>query len=110
MKQTINLESFMQAFHAYNRYEQFGYEALKALFDYLEEIEKSTGTEMDLDVIAICCDYSHDGVIEIANNYHIDLSDCAEAEDRVDVVRDWLNEHTIIVGETDEGFVYCSAF
>ena len=33
MKQTVNLESFMRAFHAYNRYEQFGYEALKVLFE-----------------------------------------------------------------------------
>jgi hypothetical protein len=106
MKQTVNLESFMQAFHAYNRYEQFGYQALKVLFEYFEECDPG----MELDVIAICCDYSHDDVMEIANNYSIDLSDCAEAEDRADVVRDWLNEHTSIVGETDTGFVYCSAF
>ena len=106
MKQTVNLESFMHAFHAHNRYDQFGYEALKALFEYLEECDP----DMELDVIAICCDYSHDGVMGIANNYSIDLSDCAEAEDRADVVRDWLNEHTSIIGETDTGFVYCSAF
>jgi hypothetical protein len=106
MKQTVNLESFMQAFHSYNRYEQFGYQALKALFEYCEDVNP----EMELDVIALCCDYSHDGVMEIANSYSIDLSDCAEAEDRVDVVRDWLNEHTTIIGETDTGFVYCSSF
>ena len=106
MKQTVNLESFMHAFHAHNRYEQFGYEALKVLFEYCEDVNP----DMELDVIALCCDYSHDGVMEIANNYSIDLSDCADAEDRVDVVRDWLNEHTSIIGETDTGFVYCSAF
>jgi hypothetical protein len=106
MKQTVNLESFMQAFHTYNRYEQFGYEALKVLFEYLEECDP----DMELDVIAICCDYSHSDTMTIANDYSIDLSDCAEAEDRADVIRDWLNEHTSIIGETDSGFVYCSAF
>ena len=106
MKQTVTLESFMHAFHSYNRYEQFGYQALKVLFEYFEEVNP----DMELDVIAICCDYSHDKVMEIANNYHIDLSDCAEAEDRVNTVREWLYENTTVVGETDAGFVYCTSF
>jgi hypothetical protein len=106
MKQTIDSSDFIDAFHAYKRYEQFGYEALNMLFEYFEECDP----DMELDVISICCDYSHDSVTDIANNYSIDLSDCAEAEDRVDIVRDWLQDHTTIVGETDQGFVYCSAF
>ena len=106
MKQIITVESFMQAFHAYSRYDQFGYQALKVLFEYFEEVNP----DMELDVIAICCDYSHDKVMEIANNYHIDLSDCAEAEDRVNTVREWLYENTTVVGETDAGFVYCTSF
>ena len=106
MKQTISASDFMQAFQNYNRYEQFGYQALNILFEYFEDVNP----DMELDVIAICCDYSYDGVMEIANNYNIDLSDCAEAEDQCDTVREWLNEHTSIIGETDTGFVYCSSF
>jgi len=106
MKQTINSSDFMQAFHSYNRYDQFGYEALNILFEYFEDVNP----DMELDVIAICCDYSHSDTMTIANDYSIDLSDCAEAEDRADTVREWLNDHTTIIGETNEGFVYCSAF
>lgn len=106
MIQTINSSDFMHAFHSHNRYDQFGYEALNILFEYFEEVNP----DMELDVIAICCDYSHSDTMTIANDYSIDLSDCAEAEDQADTVREWLNENTTIVGETNTGFVYCSSF
>ncbi len=114
MKQTVNLSAFMDAFHAYNRYDQFGYQALRILFEYLEEYEDSTGEELELDVIALCCDYSVDSVADIASNYDIDLSECEDDEERKFAVLDYLQDNTQICGEyeTDEGhfIVYCSAF
>jgi hypothetical protein len=58
MKQTINFYQFADAFTNMNRQNQFSYKGLKALFDYLEEYEDSVGEEIELDVIAICCDYT----------------------------------------------------
>lgn len=57
MKQTINFTDFTDAFKNYNRQEQFSYNGKKALFEYLEEYEESTGEEIELDVIALCCEY-----------------------------------------------------
>lgn len=57
MKQTINIHQFRDAFQA-QRPNQFSYSALSALFDYLEELEKDLGYEIELDVIALCCDWS----------------------------------------------------
>jgi hypothetical protein len=56
-------------------------------------------------VIAICCDYVEDGWQNIAENYSIDLpEDKAEAPV---AVRDYLEHHTFIVNEPQEGvFVY----
>lgn len=110
MKSTVNFCAFTDAFRAYNRYDQFGYEALKVLFDYLEEYEESCGQEIELDVIALCCDYSHDSVEDIAENYSIDLTDCEDEDEKREAVRSYLEDHTSICGETDSGFVYCSAF
>jgi hypothetical protein len=73
MKTTVNQSAFIDAFHAYDRYDQFGYAALSSLFDYLEGLENDTGEELELDVIAICCDYSVDTVEDIASNYSIDI-------------------------------------
>ena len=56
MYQRVNFSDFRQAFHNHDRGNQFSYEGLKALFNYLEEQERNTG-EMELDVIALCCDY-----------------------------------------------------
>jgi hypothetical protein len=114
MKQTINLSAFMDAFHAYKRYDQFGYSALEILFSYLEEYEDLTGEEIDLDVIALCCDYSVGSVADIASNYGIDLSECEDDDAKRDAVMKYLNDNTSVCGTyEDDGvtyIVYCSAF
>lgn len=111
MKQTINFNDFIDAFHAFKRYDQFGYEALQVLFDYLEQYEEDTGEELELDVIALCCDYSADTVTDIATEYDIDLSDCETDEDRTEAVTDYLTDHTSVCSVTENGtIVYCSAF
>ena len=110
MKSTVNKSAFMDAFSSMDRYNQFGYAGLSVLFDYLEEYEDSTGAEIELDVVALCCDYSHDSIEDIAANYDIDLSDCDDDEAKREAVEEYLNENTTICGPTDSGFVYCSSF
>ena len=114
MKQTVNLPAFMDAFHAYKRYDQFGYTALQILFEYLEEYEDSAGEELELDVIALCCDFSVDSVADIASNYDIDLSECEDDDAMRDAVLDYLQDNTSVCGdyggEDGHFIVYCSAF
>ena len=44
---------------------------LDALFDYLEEFEEDTGTQIEFDPIAICCDFSeYDSLEEIIEDYN----------------------------------------
>jgi predicted ArsR family transcriptional regulator len=105
MKQTINVYQFRDAFRAI-RPNNFSYEGLGVLFEYLEQYEEDTGEEMELDVIAICCDFSEDTWQNIAQNYRIDLSDCEDDEDRKEAVKTWLEDEGALVGEGDEGFVY----
>ena len=57
MKQTISFGQFQDAFYNMDRQNQFSYKGKKALFDFLEEYEDSTDEEVELDVIALCCDY-----------------------------------------------------
>jgi hypothetical protein len=99
MIQTINVSDFRDAFRSMGRQDQFSYEALGALFDYMEEI----APDFDLDVIALCCDYSEDTAAQIAEAYDIKVDSVDELED---AVRAYLEEHTTIVAEIASGFLY----
>ena len=102
MKQEINLYQFRDAFYNMDRKENFSYEGLELLYDMFEELDEN----MELDVIAICCEYGEDGWEDIANNYSIDLDECEDDDEKEDAVREYLNENTFLVGETDNSFVY----
>jgi hypothetical protein len=115
MIQTINFYAFEQAFRNYDRFDNFGYDGLRILFEYLEQYEEDTGEQIDLDVVALCCDYSHSTVAELIQDYNITPCDSYGeplAADDVDglreCVRDYLNENTTVCGETDDGFVYAN--
>jgi hypothetical protein len=105
MKTTISRYDFERAFIDADRKENFSYEALGLLFDYFESYEEETGQEIELDVIAICCEYSEDNPDDIIANYSIDVEGMDEDE-KIDAVRDYLNDNTTLVGETATGFVY----
>lgn len=100
----VNLYAFRDAFRAAGRKDQFSYDGLRVIFDYLEELESDLGEPVELDVVAICCDYAEMTPEEIIEAYSIPY-DAAE-DDLWDTVRDYLDISTIIVGETDETFVF----
>ena len=58
MIQTITKSDFTAEFHRAGRGNQFTHKGLIALYDYLENYEESTGDQIELDVIALCCDYT----------------------------------------------------
>jgi hypothetical protein len=106
MKTTVSRYDFERAFVDANRKENFSYEALGLLFDYFEDYEEQTGQEIELDVIAICCEYTEDTPEGIANNYW-SFDDLTQDEEELrDQVREYLEANTSIVGETATGFVY----
>jgi hypothetical protein len=105
MIQTINKYGFEQAFKKAGRGEQFSYAALGALFDYFEEYEESTGEQIELDVVAICCEYAEEPAAEIAASYSIDIEGL-DGEDVSNAVRTFLHENTLLVAEEDGVFVY----
>lgn len=110
MKTTVDLYSFRDAFRQMGRQDNFSHEGLRVLFDTLEEYEESTGQEQELDVIALCCDFSEDTWKDIADNYSIDLSDCADDDERADAVEEYLSENTWLCGRVEgtdgPSFVY----
>lgn len=105
--QTLDMHQFREAFRAYGREDQFSREALEALFDYYEQLSDDIGEPFDLDVIAICCDWSEEHWSDIAFSYRIDLTDCEDDDERIEAVREYLSDNTSYLELSDgETFVY----
>ena len=69
MKKSVSITDFMDAFEK-TRPANFTYEGLECLYNYLIDYEQDTGTEIELDVIALCCDYSeYKDLDEYKQNY-----------------------------------------
>lgn len=70
----ISLDDFTMSFCNYGRRGQFSYEALCKLYDYLTRLAEDTGTPIELDVIALCCEFTEYESIQAYNREHDD--DC----------------------------------
>ena len=106
MKQTVTLHDFREAFRTMGRSDQFTWEGQEVLFDFLEEMEQDTGEEMELDVIALCCDFYESSPEEISSSYGVDLSDCADHEERMERCREYMDGETMVAGTTSGSIIY----
>jgi len=102
----VNSSNFVDQFQKYNRMANFSYDALLLLFNYLEDLSEDLQEPIELDVIALCCDYTESDYLSIAQDYMIDLTD-AEEDEQMDLVKEYLQDNTILIGETtDCNFLY----
>jgi len=107
MFQTINFYSFCDAFSK-EREKTYTYKGKKALFEYLERLEEDTGEPMELDIIALCCDfteyesamegakaYGYDEVVDLEPHGSVDLLEVAELEEKQAL--EWLQDRTSVI-------------
>ena len=86
MKQTVTFSMFSDAFRNANRTDNFTYSGLRALYDYLEEYEESCDTEVELDVIALCCEFTeYTDLAELQKNYR-DIESMDDLRDNTTVI------------------------
>tara|TARA_R100000049_G_C1878145_1_gene35472 strand:+ start:235 stop:543 length:309 start_codon:yes stop_codon:yes gene_type:complete len=81
---TVNEYSFTEAFREI-RPNNFSYEGQKALYEYLEDLSEDIGTPIELDVIAICCEYSEHESFEELKEYY----SCSHDFEDVESLRDY---------------------
>ena len=100
MKTTVSFSDFCDAFRAYDRQDTYSYEGKQALFEWFKQYEEDCGEEVELDVIAICCDFSEyaDPVDCIESvGYDCDLSECEDEEERQYTALEFLEDNTIVI-------------
>lgn len=108
MKQTVTLNAFRASFYKMGRKENFSWEGLEILFNYLE----AWGQDTELDVIALCCDYAESTINELIYDYCIDISDCDpnDFEDIKETVLVYMEYNTVVCGVTSAGSVVYEQF
>ena len=94
MKTTVNEWDFIESFKQSGRQDNFSYEGLKALYNYFVEYEDSCGCEIELDVVAICCEFTeYENLEELQGNY----SDIESIQD--------LENHTSVIMIDNDNFI-----
>ena len=69
-----------------NRKNQFSFDALKSLYDYLINLEDDTGVEMEFDPVELCCNYSeYENLKEVKENYR-DIKNLNDLRDHTTVI------------------------
>lgn len=89
--QNVTFNVFQQAFKAFKRDSNFSHLGLQLLFDLLESLSDSTGEDVELDVIGLCCEYSEDTLKAFIGNY----ADCQDDYNRAEIthIECYLNEY-----------------
>lgn len=69
MTKTVTFTDFCDSFTG-SYTDQFSYEGKRALFDYLEEYEDASNQQIELDTVALACEYTeYDSANECAKEY-----------------------------------------
>lgn len=101
MKTTVTEFQFVEAFRHAGRETQFSVPARRALFDHFEIIEQYQDEEIELDPIAVCCDFAeYPSALSAAETYgYRDGVDSKEES-----ALEWLQNRTQVI-EFDGGLV-----
>ena len=120
-----SFNEFAESFRSMGRADQF--QNLSWLFEYLEDYSDNTDEPVELDVIALCCEYTEDTYDSIADSYSgIDMPDPADYSDldeggevipgtldedgyseaRREAILDYLRDDTSVCGWDDETVLY----
>lgn len=107
IKETVNEYRFKDVLLA-DEYASWSYGAAKALFDYYEQLSEDSGMDIELDRVAIRCEWTeYDSAWEAMEQYQpedmptvdnsegMDLLEIQEASEKL--AREWLEERTTVL-------------
>lgn len=95
---TVSFNDFLEEFEKHGRENQFSYEGKKALYNYLNELGEDLGEPIELDVIAICCDFTeYSDLKEFNDDYSYSINEVDSIDD--------IDYYTTLIKIDDERFI-----
>lgn len=108
MKQTLSTYEIVDALNKDRQNNGYSYEGCKALADYLEQLELELGEEIELDVVAIRCDYTefknYQDINEQYNLVEFDDDDELDDDEKDNLIKIELENKTSVI-EFDTGII-----
>jgi len=120
MKTTLNTSDIARALKS-DEYAAWTWNGARALAEYMEQLEEDTGEEMELDTVAIRCDFSESASLQdwlkeyqgedclavALERAGIDLNGDEEDEEIDDLIRSFIQDHGTAI-EFDGGIIVSS--
>jgi hypothetical protein len=107
MKKTIDsVSEFRDEFHRMGRGSQFSYDGLAVLFEHIEDYEQDTGEEWELDVIALCCEFTeYSSALEACEGYSFEPDEEQDEEEQQESALEWLEGETMVLRVHPSGVI-----
>jgi len=94
MKTIVSEFQFIDSFRACGRESQFTVPARRALFEYFERMEEDSDTELELDPVAVCCEWAeYPSALKAAHDY----GSSGKENDTEEAALEWLQDRTQVV-------------
>ena len=86
---TITLSTFRDHFYRSKQYKNnFSYEGLEALYNYLEEYSEDLGENIEMDVVAFSCDYAeYNSIEDFQEDYGEEYETIEDIEEQTTVIK-----------------------
>ena len=95
----VYFNDFIEEFEKHGRENQFSYEGKKALYEYLNELSEDIGEPIELDVIALCCEYTeYESLEQFNNDYGYSIGE--DIEDIEDI-----HYYTVVIPINEQSFI-----
>jgi hypothetical protein len=106
IKQYINQSQFVDVMTKCYDNSNFTYEGKIALFDYLEQLSDDIGEDIELDPVALCCEYTeYEDLKEASEQYFMyNATEEEKAEYTDEKAREYFQDNTQLI-EFDGGII-----
>lgn len=82
----VNFTIFCDSFVRADRNTHFSHQGKRVLFEYLEQYEEDTGEKIELDIIALCCEYTEYDDLEELKQQYPDIETIEDLKDQTTVI------------------------
>lgn len=115
LKITANANHVVQLAVDYGRLDQFGYKGWRMLAEAMEQFSDDIGKDIEVDIIAWCCDYRHaasveEAFAELQHYYGWTIEDAdwdsMDDDEKLEAIWEFLQENTSLMVCEDDCIIW----